>query len=784
MFAIEGNAAFVEAESRHSTSQSLAAAAVISQQSDTAAVCDALMLRPASEMHHLTISNNLYTSKHQEANLDTTYTTDGQSSFSNPGTNDNTNHTHSPGVLSPDSYRSNVYVCTKDGCALQFSSLSESQKHNDERHQIFPVPVEYHSFYVLHSSISRYGFYKSARRFYCRLCSTEKEFETGCMLRDHAQKQHPWIALPEDIDRVPDVTLACSGSLPDVPVASRCSSHSTVVGELTGREHSDDGNPVHNVKKRGKTGHLDWEAHRGVLSELYMTEDHSLEQVMEHMSSIYDFHAKMRAYKERFKLWGFDKNVPARDMGIIVALVEKRKREDGKDSQVFFRGRLIKPMKMERFKRRKMVQEEIGETVALPGHIRCETPPVEPSTSDNHQTDDFSSRALNSNSPWRSVKDLADATLNDYLALNGGMSTSKSKFSGECDGQELVGHTRALISRASAHETRDDYKGAERLYRRVLKLPDTQKDSIAVFDSLRAVVRMRMKTDELEAALPELERLVGGCLCLFGPEHETYTTIALELAVKYHLAGRPLEGNVLIVRLLATYEASPAGKISEDSCSFLLTRASRWNPDVVESPLFNAVYWRLIEQYEQSRNWEDSLTLTLDIVDLLQDASSEEIIHAKTIESYLRRAYSLYTRHEKHGRYAHCHKLLNCTLVHLDKSGGSWMHKILVLFDVLQNDLTSQYFSAVPIEHQQKPATKLMRCYEALSQPVRIVLLGSEIRIRSALAKHWSPLDWEVLIEELRTYAHELQEKTPNSPTIKELLSLAREFETAKHLME
>lgn len=58
-------------------------------------------------------------------------------------------------------------------------------------------------------------------------------------------------------------------------------------------------------------------------------------------------------------MWGFDKNIPARDMGLIVNIVEKRKREHGKETQVFFKERPVHPKKLERFKRRKLQTEPI-----------------------------------------------------------------------------------------------------------------------------------------------------------------------------------------------------------------------------------------------------------------------------------------------------------------------------------------------------------------------------------------------------------------------------------------
>ncbi|MCJ1438694.1 hypothetical protein MMC27_008084 [Xylographa pallens] len=787
MFNLEEEAASLVTISKKTTSYSLALTASM----DPAQSSVVLPKRQSGpETHGLAINNS---SLYMLADPETTYIMDEQSGFPICGIDDSANLSPSHGTSSSDRHpyqvTTDVYVCTKDGCVQQFTSLSEIQEHKDERHQSSTIPMTCHSFYVLHSTLSRHGFYKSAMRFWCRLCRTEKGFWSSHMLRDHARKQHPWVLLPEQVDCLPEVAIRCpastvivpSESIPDVAIARRSSSRDTIENDLAGTERSAGGEGIHKSKKRGKNGQPDWEAHRDVLSELYMTQDYSLGRVMEHMSRIYNFHVKMRAYKERFKLWGFDKNVPARDMGVIVALVEKRKREDGKDSLIFFKGRSIKTIKMERYKRRKMVPGAIEDITALPNHIRCETPPLGSSPSDDRKNDDCSSHIPASASRLYSVKSLADATFNDYWALN---ESSKVRVPGESGSQTFNDHARTLLSQASDQEIGDDHEGAERLYRGVLDLPETEKDTTSVFDALRGIIRIHAKVERLETVIPELERLVAGCLCLFGPEHETYISLALGLAVKYYILGQPMEGNILIGRLLATYETSSSGNVQEDSCAFLLTRASRWNPEVVATRSFNAVYWRLIDQYKRVENWEDPVTLTLDIVELLQDPSSQERVLAKTTESYLRRAYGLYTGQEKHGRYAHSHKLLNCTVVQLNQSRQAWMDRVLVLFNVLQNDLTAQYFSAAPIAHYRQPITKLVRCYEALSQPLKVAALVAEVRTRSALARHWSPLDWEVFIEELRTYARELQEETPNSWTIQELLSMARDFEAMKNLME
>ena len=137
---------------------------------------------------------------------------------------------------------------------------------------------------------------------------------------------------------------------------------------------------------------LDWEKYRPLLHQLYVDEDRSLDQVMEYMHKKLVFNAKYvflerplhilsdlntrkRIYKMKFKLWEIEKNIPARDMKGIVALVEKRKREHGKDSHVYYKGRLVDARKMDRFKKRKLAAttSDEEESVGMSTHTRLVT---------------------------------------------------------------------------------------------------------------------------------------------------------------------------------------------------------------------------------------------------------------------------------------------------------------------------------------------------------------------------------------------------------------------------
>lgn len=64
----------------------------------------------------------------------------------------------------------------------------------------------------------------------------------------------------------------------------------------------------------------------------------------------------MRKWKDKLKEWGFDKNIPAQHMQILVAKAEKRARDDGKETVFLHGGSEVRPERFEHFKKRKTMQ--------------------------------------------------------------------------------------------------------------------------------------------------------------------------------------------------------------------------------------------------------------------------------------------------------------------------------------------------------------------------------------------------------------------------------------------
>ncbi|KAE8447737.1 hypothetical protein EG329_010544 [Mollisiaceae sp. DMI_Dod_QoI] len=135
-----------------------------------------------------------------------------------------------------------------------------------------------------------------------------------------------------------------------------------------------------------------WERHKDNIRIVYMDMNHSLKETMEIIKNIYHFKARSvrvrftnssplmpvseRKWKEKLKSWKFEKNIPSTAMSILVAKSEKRKMEQGKETQFFYCGAEIRPEKLENFKKRKTteVMDILSPAAETPAGINYCTP--------------------------------------------------------------------------------------------------------------------------------------------------------------------------------------------------------------------------------------------------------------------------------------------------------------------------------------------------------------------------------------------------------------------------
>ncbi|KAL8951251.1 MAG: hypothetical protein Q9222_002753 [Ikaeria aurantiellina] len=125
-----------------------------------------------------------------------------------------------------------------------------------------------------------------------------------------------------------------------------------------------------------------WNNYRETIEQLYVAEDLSLPDVVLTMQKTHGFSATERQYRRRISAWDLDKNVKDDEMRAIITM-ENVRSQLGKKSIFFVRGRQVDKKKIDRFAQRKKIDRTAGldaiQTRKLPGHVRCNTPPLEES---------------------------------------------------------------------------------------------------------------------------------------------------------------------------------------------------------------------------------------------------------------------------------------------------------------------------------------------------------------------------------------------------------------------
>ncbi|TVY33465.1 hypothetical protein LOCC1_G007635 [Lachnellula occidentalis] len=119
-----------------------------------------------------------------------------------------------------------------------------------------------------------------------------------------------------------------------------------------------------------------WNSLKEEIRRIYMAEDKTLPVTMNTIEVKHGFKASERKWKDKLKEWGFDKNIPAQHMRILVAKAEKRARDDGKETVFLHRGFQVGQEKLEHFKRRKKTQlmEAASPSAETPPNITYNTP--------------------------------------------------------------------------------------------------------------------------------------------------------------------------------------------------------------------------------------------------------------------------------------------------------------------------------------------------------------------------------------------------------------------------
>ncbi|KAF7563400.1 hypothetical protein G7046_g743 [Stylonectria norvegica] len=91
-----------------------------------------------------------------------------------------------------------------------------------------------------------------------------------------------------------------------------------------------------------------WDAHKEQIQHLYLNQDKTLAEVMQHMAHTSQFYATKAQYVRRLKHWNVEKNSTSKKWELAAELVRKRKAEGKQASQLLIDGKPIPLKKMKK----------------------------------------------------------------------------------------------------------------------------------------------------------------------------------------------------------------------------------------------------------------------------------------------------------------------------------------------------------------------------------------------------------------------------------------------------
>ncbi|KAK3998173.1 hypothetical protein QBC44DRAFT_376039 [Cladorrhinum sp. PSN332] len=121
--------------------------------------------------------------------------------------------------------------------------------------------------------------------------------------------------------------------------------------------------------RRSRYGNLDWDKYKPVLKKLYFDDRLSLAETMEVMQNTHSFQASTKLYKDKFKEWKWQKNLPSSHARFMDAKARKRLRQEGKSTVFHYGGQEYTAERAARTLSRTK-RMPLG-----PGDMEVETPP-------------------------------------------------------------------------------------------------------------------------------------------------------------------------------------------------------------------------------------------------------------------------------------------------------------------------------------------------------------------------------------------------------------------------
>ena len=176
----------------------------------------------------------------------------------------------------------------------------------------------------------------------------------------------------------------------------------------------------------------------------------------------------------------------------------------------------------------------------------------------------------------------------------------------------------ALLTQARIEEKRGDINKALDCFHELLVDLRDASDPFTTFECLRAVVRIQSTYNEPKDCIPELERLVAGCLCFFGPYSDEYLHPALRLFTITLASVGPMHQH--LTKRLALGYAHPMVSINPNSSSNLvdligLARAYL-NSSSLDLHILENLISRILKSFHTSQY---QVEMRFDFVKMFQD---------------------------------------------------------------------------------------------------------------------------------------------------------------------
>ncbi|KAK8131642.1 hypothetical protein PG984_008080 [Apiospora sp. TS-2023a] len=131
------------------------------------------------------------------------------------------------------------------------------------------------------------------------------------------------------------------------------------------------------TNRRSKYQHLDWNANKAKIKQLYLDGENTLADTMKIMKDVHSFTASQKLYKAKFKEWSWQKNLPTDIATFMTGKAKSRKRSLDKDTVFSYGGKVWETNRIEstlvRANKKIRVEQTVGD-IPTPQGVSYKTP--------------------------------------------------------------------------------------------------------------------------------------------------------------------------------------------------------------------------------------------------------------------------------------------------------------------------------------------------------------------------------------------------------------------------